>query len=181
MNADVLKYLRIKKGITQAELAEQTGLTKSFISHLENKISNPSKDAEYKIAKALEVPVERLSLSRDMQDTSKLISLLIDCTLEDKIEWEKQVLVYRNIEINAYKAKSKTNHEIREINVSIKRDFVTFYFKSQTSGRMYEEITIKRDNYLVKIPELIDVIENYKNSPLSLVIQDLQELKGDSK
>lgn len=179
MNAEVLKYLRIKKGMTQKELAERTGLTKAFISHLENKISNPSKKTEYKIAKALDVPVEHLSLSKNMQDNYKLIRLLIDCTLKDKIEWQKQISEYKGEKINVYKASSKANYEIGEINVRIERNVVTFYLKSQTGGQRYEEVEMERDNYLIEISQLIEVIENYRNIPLRQIIQNLKELKGE--
>ena len=38
-----LAFYRRKRNLTQKELAEKTGLSISFISHIENKVSEPMK------------------------------------------------------------------------------------------------------------------------------------------
>lgn len=176
MNADVLKYLRIQKGITQRELADKTGLSTTFISHLENKVSNPSKDTEYKIAKALGVHIAQLNLSRDMQDNYRLIRLLIDCTLKNKIEWEKQYFKYKGESLEVYRAKSKTKNELGEVSINIGSEFLVMYLRGLSDDSNYEEIKLHVDNSLVEVPRLIEVIKEEKRSFLRQIIEELKEL-----
>lgn len=56
-----IKYLRVKKGITQEELAIAIGATKSSISNYESGRRKPSNEAIHAIAKVLEVPKEEFS------------------------------------------------------------------------------------------------------------------------
>lgn len=55
-----LRDLRLRKGLTQEELARRIGKTPSYISHLENKKYFPSLKALRRIAEVLEVPAETL-------------------------------------------------------------------------------------------------------------------------
>ena len=55
-----LKALRIQKQLTQAELAEMTGRSTSFISSLERGIDAPSFTTLERIAQALDVLVRDL-------------------------------------------------------------------------------------------------------------------------
>lgn len=59
-----LKLLRKQKGWTLEFLAEQTGLTKSYLSKIERGISVPSIAVALKLAKALQVSVEELVSDR---------------------------------------------------------------------------------------------------------------------
>jgi len=73
-----LRVLRKKMGVTLEQLAERTGLTKSYLSKVERGVSSPSIAVALKLAKALnaqaeelfsteEVPAEGYSLVRRQQ------------------------------------------------------------------------------------------------------------------
>jgi transcriptional regulator with XRE-family HTH domain len=55
-----LKILRTQNGMTLEALAEQTGLTRSYLSKVERGLSEPSIGAAMSIARALNVTVEQL-------------------------------------------------------------------------------------------------------------------------
>jgi len=55
-----LKVLRVQAGLTLEELAQQTELTRSYLSKLERGVSTPSVSSALRIAKALRVNVEEL-------------------------------------------------------------------------------------------------------------------------
>lgn len=55
-----LKFLRVQSGLTLEQLAEESGLTRSYLSKVERGLSNPSISAALTISKALGVSVERL-------------------------------------------------------------------------------------------------------------------------
>ena len=50
-----LQKIRIKRGITQAELAETAGVTKPTISHIECGTHPPKLETMLKVSKALDV------------------------------------------------------------------------------------------------------------------------------
>lgn len=61
-----LKIARIMAEKTQIQLAEETGLSKDYISALERGITNnPSLDIMKKLSKALDVPVVELFFSEE--------------------------------------------------------------------------------------------------------------------
>lgn len=51
---------RIKRGLTQAELAERMGTTVRVISHFEREVKNPPAETVKKLADALGISLERL-------------------------------------------------------------------------------------------------------------------------
>lgn len=51
---------RIKRGLTQAELAERMDSTVRVISHFEREVKNPPAETVKKLADALNIPVQRL-------------------------------------------------------------------------------------------------------------------------
>jgi XRE family transcriptional regulator, master regulator for biofilm formation len=55
-----IKKYRLKKYISLSKLASIAGISKSYLSSIENHETNPSAHMIQKIAKALEVPVEQL-------------------------------------------------------------------------------------------------------------------------
>lgn len=57
---DVLKVARIRKGITQKELAVSIGVTSKYISLIESKDIKPSPNIMQKIASCVDVPVQEL-------------------------------------------------------------------------------------------------------------------------
>lgn len=61
-----LKFARIRKNLTQAELAEKVGITNKYLSMLETgNATNPSKPVMQKIAEALDIPVQDLFFNED--------------------------------------------------------------------------------------------------------------------
>jgi putative transcriptional regulator len=55
-----LKERRAELGLTQAELAEQIGVTRKTVNTIENQVFVPSTVLALKLAKALDMPVEAL-------------------------------------------------------------------------------------------------------------------------
>lgn len=55
-----LKFLRVQSGMTLEQLAEDSGLTRSYLSKIERGISVPSISSAFKIAAALGLSVEQL-------------------------------------------------------------------------------------------------------------------------
>ena len=55
-----LKEIRLKKGVTQVELAKHVGISQQTISHYETGRAKPSLDVAVKLAKALGVSVEEI-------------------------------------------------------------------------------------------------------------------------
>ncbi|WP_136245637.1 helix-turn-helix domain-containing protein [Mycobacterium intracellulare] len=56
----LLRAVRRQRGLTLEQLAEQTGLTKSYLSKIERRQSTPSIAVALKVARALDVDVGRL-------------------------------------------------------------------------------------------------------------------------
>ncbi|MDU1316914.1 helix-turn-helix transcriptional regulator, partial [Anaerococcus hydrogenalis] len=87
-----LAFYRRKRNLTQKELAEKTGLSISFISHIENKVSEPSDENLKKIADALGVLPSDLKSDGDLKkiknENIELVKLLIKLTREEKIKWD---------------------------------------------------------------------------------------------
>lgn len=55
-----LKRIRTKKGITQADIARSLGVSRGFVSNLENGKTNPTLATISKIADAIGVGIEEL-------------------------------------------------------------------------------------------------------------------------
>jgi transcriptional regulator with XRE-family HTH domain len=51
---------RIKKGFTQAQLANMTGMSRRVISCLEREVQNPTTETVKRVAEALKIPIEQL-------------------------------------------------------------------------------------------------------------------------
>jgi putative transcriptional regulator len=58
--ANRIKERRTELGFTQAELAEQVGVTRKTVNTVENGVFTPSATLAIKLAQALNVPVEQL-------------------------------------------------------------------------------------------------------------------------
>ena len=61
----ILARERIKKGLTQTELAQKISTTVRVISHFEREVKNPPADTVKKLSEALSIPVERLLYLKD--------------------------------------------------------------------------------------------------------------------
>ncbi len=55
-----IKRIRVKKNITQVQIAKQLGVDRSFVSNIENGKNNPTLTTIAKLAQVLGVPVEEL-------------------------------------------------------------------------------------------------------------------------
>lgn len=82
-----ISHYRRLKGITQKELAEKTGLSRSFISQIENGTNTPSGDSLFKISNILGVTVDELK-SNDKSPLMEVINLLNKLTEKEIIKWD---------------------------------------------------------------------------------------------
>ena len=57
---NTMKFHRVGKGMTQAQLAERAGVTRKTINSVENGVFVPSTVLALKVARALGTPVEAL-------------------------------------------------------------------------------------------------------------------------
>jgi transcriptional regulator with XRE-family HTH domain len=65
----LLRAVRKQRGLTLAILAEQTGLTKSYLSKIERRQSTPSIAVALKVARALDVDVAQLFSDKSADET----------------------------------------------------------------------------------------------------------------
>lgn len=93
MDKNNLEYYRKKKKMTQGELAKKIGVSTTFVSQIENGISNPSDENLLKISEILNVSVNDLNLSNRNTLSSntdiiiELIRLLKMKTKSNLIKW----------------------------------------------------------------------------------------------
>ena len=66
MIGKTIKFLRIAKGLKQAELSERLEVSKNYISLIENDKREPSLSFLKDLAKVLDIPVGMLFLDMDM-------------------------------------------------------------------------------------------------------------------
>ena len=57
---NTMKLHRVEMGLTQAQLAERTGVTRKTINSVENGVFTPSTILALKVARALQTPVDVL-------------------------------------------------------------------------------------------------------------------------
>lgn len=55
-----MKRIRIQKGISQGDIVRALGVSRAFISNIENGKTNPTLSTIAKLAKALEISIEKL-------------------------------------------------------------------------------------------------------------------------
>lgn len=175
-----LSYLRRKKGYTQKELAKKTGLSVSFISHIENKVSEPSDENLIKIADALDVSVSDLKVDDNLKklnnDDIELLKLLTKLTLNSKISWKleyndnhKNLLVTNINDVN-YKLRYMINYS----------GYVYFIVLEIVSDFVEEPISIRSDvhNNYDYLFELVQSINNSERDqyPIFKFLKDLEKL-----
>ena len=56
-----LKRLRLREGMTQAELARRAGLTRRTLSHIERNVTEPHMSTRFMLSEALGVPADELA------------------------------------------------------------------------------------------------------------------------
>ena len=175
-----LSFFRRKKGYTQKELAKNTGLSVSFISHIENKVSEPSEENLVKIADALDVSVSDLKVDDNLKklknDDIELIKLLTKLTSNSKISCKlEQSSNYRNLlstNINDVNYKliysSNMNGDVYFIVLNIISDIVE------------KPISIRSDvnnnyDYLFELVQSINNLER-EQYPIFKFLKDLEKL-----
>lgn len=84
-----IKEERLKRGLTQSEVAEISGITDNFLSYIENGKKQASLNTLYKIANALEVSLSKLfsdvpSKKTNYSLTEQILPLLKDKSPKDK-------------------------------------------------------------------------------------------------
>lgn len=178
-----IAYYRRKQGMTQKELAEKTGLSRSFISQIENNTNSPSKDSLYKISKVLNVSVETLSgeyITEDIQ----ILKLLINLTESDKIDWNRTddpSALFDNI---YYSDINDTRYEIYEaltVENKMFTDMTHIEIRDDKKGYMSKIEVDSLDNHMY-MENLIKMIRNsLKDSdPKYSIINDLEDLLSDN-
>ena len=56
----LLRWERVRAGLTQKQLAQKAGVDEVSVNHIENDKSTPHPSTIHKLAEALGIPVERL-------------------------------------------------------------------------------------------------------------------------
>lgn len=180
-----LAFYRRKRNLTQKELAEKTGLSISFISHIENKVSEPSDENLKKIADALGVSVSDLRVDENLKklknENIELIKLLTKLTRDLKIKWECNNNGYGDYYIseinnNTYNLSYGFNigGEIDYIKLEIISDNLRnpVIIDSQNDNNEY--------NYLFNLINEIKTLE-HDNSPVFSFLKDLEELDNQDE
>lgn len=87
-----IKSFRIMRGLTQKQVAENTNLSITFISQIENGISNPSIESLEKIADILRVSVVDLKSKNGFtnfrSERLRIVKLLTGLTRRNRIKWD---------------------------------------------------------------------------------------------
>ena len=136
---EILRVLRIKRGYSQAKLADLTGLKRSAISNYEQCIREPDLDTVELFADFFDVSVADL-LGRDERDYSRRLHENISSIEHyDKYDDTDKLLHENHSEIMQIRESIRRNPELREIySLSSKatpdkmrqiRDFVRFVTK----------------------------------------------------
>ncbi len=86
-----IKELRNKKGITQYQLAEMTGIDPKHMSHIETGRSFPKADLIEKFANALDIDYTELFKTQHLDDRKRLLEKL-GSYLENASDTDLQVI-----------------------------------------------------------------------------------------
>lgn len=92
----IQKY-RLKRGLTQEQLAEKVGISQKYLSRIEQGYHNPRFDMITRISSALSVPID--ALAKDIGDDD--ISVLFEEIKPDieKMSHSKREYIKRSIEL----------------------------------------------------------------------------------
>lgn len=90
-----IKEIREKKHITQKELSKKTGISRNYITELENNMKpNPSFETIYKIAQGLEVEIKEVFVA--VSDIEQIRKVLYEAINKHGIN-SKYTLVISNL------------------------------------------------------------------------------------
>ena len=101
-----VKESRLKKGISQANLAEQINMSVSYISRIETAKKQASLEALVRIAKVLGVTMDHLLKSNQTNDSEEyqvdMVRLIEDCTsYEKRVVYEIALAVKTSLRQNS--------------------------------------------------------------------------------
>ncbi|WP_276876968.1 helix-turn-helix domain-containing protein [Anaerococcus hydrogenalis] len=168
---NISKYRRMKN-LTQKDLSDQVSISRSFMSQIENGISNPSDDTLNKIAKVLEVNINDLKNVEPSSPIEELFALLINLTEKEIIKWE--------IEYDG----DGSNNFFMETNIKGVGYYFSFYpnidHLNKKNGLLigdYEVVPRNENEYelLKKLYETIMIFHN-PNNEIYKSINDLKSL-----
>lgn len=184
-----IAFFRRKKGLTQKQLADKVNLSPSFISHIENGISNPSNETLEKISNILDVSISNITYDNNINasdlENIRLIDLITKLTISDDLNWlsngevyvtefrgKTYILeysnfsvfsnVYENISLCIYNTDSKTKDQNRSI-FEYEPDYTILCFQ-------YDEINTRLNNLINIIYE-----KERDKSPIFDIINDLEK------
>lgn len=100
-----IRELRLQQQLTQAELAEQTDMSVSYVSHIETAKKKASLESLVRIANALGITVDHVLTGNQTCDPAEyrtdLVKLLEDCTsYEKRIIYEIALAVKKSLREN---------------------------------------------------------------------------------
>lgn len=186
-----IAYFRRKKGLTQKQLADRVKLSPSFISHIENGISNPSNETLEKISNILEVSTSNLTYDNninasDLEDI-KLIDLITKLTISEDLNWQDAgdfyITDFRGktylLEFSNYSAISNVYENI-SLSIYYNRDDSNNIFEYEPD---YSVLCFQYDEINSKLNELLNIIFNKEKdkSPIFDIINDLEKYIDNQK
>ncbi|WP_102399507.1 helix-turn-helix domain-containing protein [Haloimpatiens massiliensis] len=131
MLGKAIKQIREKKGLTQKQLSDDSGISISYIQQLEyGKKENPSTEILKKISEALGVSIINLididgNISKGFKEIDNTIEVGINKTFKDSFSQfisDKRYL----LDIKKYKSKEEYDQELENLyNATI--EFIEFY------------------------------------------------------
>lgn len=83
-----IRRYRLKRGLTQEQLAETAELTSGYISRIENGVKSLRLSTLCRIAETLDTTVQSLLTSDDASSDTRILSLFADCET-----WERALIV----------------------------------------------------------------------------------------
>lgn len=83
-----IRFNRLRRGLTQEQLAERAGFSVPYISHIERAAKRPSLEALVRIAAALDLTLDRLLAGNQPAEREayypEVQALLADCTMAER-------------------------------------------------------------------------------------------------
>lgn len=180
-----IAYYRRKKGFTQKELAEKTGLSRSFISQIENNTNTPSNDSLFKIAEILGISVDSLKDNEKnyvKDEDTEMVNLLINITADEKIRWdlfddpsEYYDGVYKSdVRGTEYLLYFKYGRTAKDVYI----EYIRLEFNNHIGYFDFIDSANLDNNLLYELFQTIQNLERDK-SPKFKLINDLEEIEKD--
>lgn len=173
MDKNNLEYYRKKKKMTQGELAKKIGVSTTFVSQIENGISNPSDENLLKISEILNVSVNDLNLSNRNTLSSntdiiiELIRLLKIKTKSNLIKW-----VDKSSDFTIYKTTVKDTEYLLIVNTE---DNLNSNLDMEVEQSITLEIKTKGNNTI----RITDENNQEYQKELGLLLYEIQKPEFD--